>query len=153
MSPEAVARAERDLKIRAWIDAKSALETAKVNEHAARLEVARSVFPETFEGTRTIDLGGGYAIKCVKGFNYNLSESKKPRTPGMAPFATRKALNEIEKIGNEGPFIAERLVTWKPELSLTEYRDLDPQFKKIIDTALTISPALPSLEFVTPKGK
>ena len=151
---EDIARAKRDELLLKWQNASAALENAKVAETQARLEVTQHLYPQGVpEGTNNIDLGKGYTLKVVGKMNYNLSESAKPRNAAMKPFATRVALNEIEKLGNEGKFIAERLVKWQPELSLTEYRQLGDQYKKIIDTALTISPGIPSIEIVEPKGK
>ena len=154
MTPEQLKLAKRDELLLAWQAASAALENAKVAETQARAEVVKLMFdgkPAT-EGTNNFDLGNGYMLKIVGKVNYNLSESAKPKNPAMKPWATRMALNEIEKLGNEGKFIAERLVKWSPELSLTEYRALAPQYKAIIDTALTTSDGMPSVEIVAPKG-
>lgn len=153
-TPEQIAAAARDAVILDWRAKAEALETAKAQELVARGEVAK-LFPEPKEGTNTIDLGNGYKLKYVHSFNFNLSNSDQPKPEsGMEPLATDKALDLIEKMGNEGSFIAERLVKWSPELSITEYRKLlpDSPIKKAIDKALKISPAAPKITLETPKG-
>ena len=57
-----------------------------------------------------------------------------------------KALDLIEKSQEGGNVIAERLVSWKPELSVREYKLLSPQQKAYIDTVLTVKPGTPSVE-------
>lgn len=154
LTPEQIKQAKRDELLMAWQTASAQLENAKVAEIQARTEVVKLMFggKPAPEGTNNFELGNGYVLKITGKVNYNLSESAKPKTPGMQPWATRQALNELEKTGNEGKFIAERLVTWKPELKLSEYRDLAPQYKKIIDAALTTSDGTPTVEIVAPKG-
>lgn len=154
MNPEQLKQAKRDEALLKWQDASTALENAKVAETQARQEVVKLMFDgkPAPEGTNNFELGNGYVLKIVGKINYNLSESAKPKTPGMVPWATRTALNELEKTGNEGKFIAERLVKWSPELSLTEYRALAPQYKAIIDKALTTSDGMPSVSIEAPKG-
>jgi len=62
-----------------------------------------------------------------------------------------------------GPFIADRLVSWKPTFLLTEYRQLcedeakGDKFAKsvlnIVNEMLTITEGAPSLEIKEPKVK
>ena len=148
------AKAHRDRLILDWTQKQNELEIAKAAENEARLKLAQLCFPDPKEGTNTLELGNGYKLKLEHKMNYTLHNGKDAhKTDGREAFATTKALNAIEKLGNEGAFIAERLVSWKPELSLTEYRALDKQYRELIDKALKISPATPSLKFETPKGK
>jgi len=153
-TPEQIANAARDAVILAWRDKAEQLERLKAEELIARNAVAK-LFSDPKEGTNTIALGNGYELKYVHSFNFNLSNSDKPKPEsGMLPLATDVALDAIEKMGNEGKFIAERLVKWSPELSITEYRLLadDSPIKKAIDKALKISPAAPKITLVVPKA-
>lgn len=123
----------------------------KLVESLLRAEVVNRYFGSDIkEGMNNYDLGRGYTLKVTHGFNYNLSESEKPKNGGVVK-ATSLALARIKTLGNEGAFIAERLVKWTPELSITEYRKLGDEYKKIIDTALTISAASPKVEVAEPK--
>jgi hypothetical protein len=129
-----------------WQVSKKALEAAKETEAALRNELFAITFPAGLVGTDNYELGQGYKLKGVGKINYNLNNKDG---------ATEKALGVLETLGNEGTFIAERLVSWKPTLSVTEYKSLsaDSPYKRIIDAVLTTSPGLPTLELVEPKAK
>lgn len=134
----------KEQKLQRWLDAQAALAQAKEVENAARKEVV-AAYPfdhDKKEGTQTIELANGYKLKVVLKQNYNLDKD-----------ATDEALDTLEKIGEDGKFIAERLVKWKPDLSLTEYRLLKPEHKAVIDKVLTITEGTPALELVEPKAK
>ena len=140
---------ELSQKLMLWQAKAKELETVKAAELVLRNEVFRLAFANPKEGTNSIEMGNGYQLKAVYKYNYSLSESKQPRNGGT-PFATTVALNAIEALGNEGKFLAERVVTWKPELSIKEYRDLDPKYKVLLDKALTITPGTPALSIKAP---
>ena len=91
--------------------------------------------------THTHELGNGYKLKAKRPINYKLDRD-----------LCEVALDAISGIGNEGSFIADRLVKWEPKLSVSEYAKLSPQYKAEIDKALTTTPGLPTLEFIAPKG-
>ena len=138
--------ANRDAKILAWEQAVKALAAAKDAEAALRKEVLAEAFafdPEALrEGTENFELGNGYKLKAVFKISRNLNNENE---------AVDKVLLKIEKAGAEGQFIAERLVKWKPELSVSEYKKLPEKFKKMIDEVVTSKEATPSLELVAPK--
>ena len=140
--------ANRDAKILAWEAAVKALAAAKDAEAALRKEVLAEAFafdPEALrEGTENFELGNGYKLKAVFKISRNLNNENE---------AVDKVLSKIEKTGPEGSFIAERLVKWKPELSVSEYKKLSEKFKKMIDEVVTSKEAMPSLELVAPKSK
>lgn len=140
--------ANRDVKILAWEESVKALAAAKEAEAALRREVLAEAFqfdPEALrEGTENFELGNGYKLKAVFKISRNLNNEND---------AVDKVLSKIEKAGAEGQFIAERLVKWKPELSVSEYKKLPEKFKKMIDEVVTSKEATPSLELVAPKSK
>ena len=140
--------ANRDALILKWQEATKVLAAAKESESALRAEVLKNAFafnPEALrEGTENVELGAGYKLKAVFKISRNFAGGQG---------AVEKALQKIEKNGPEGEFIAERLVKWKPELSVTEYKNLPEKFRKLIDEALTSKEATPSLELVAPKSK
>jgi len=118
-----------------------------------RKYIVKREFPKPQEGTNTKELGQGYQLKSVIKYNYNLSSND----------IVEKCLDHISALGNEGPFIADRLVSWKPSFLITEYRDLCERKDKgdasaikilnIVNEMLTISEAAPTLEIKSPKGK
>lgn len=140
--------ANRDAKILAWEQAVKALAAAKDAEAALRKEVLAEAFafdPEALrEGTENFELGNGYKLKAFFKISRNLNNENE---------AVDKVLSKIEKTGPEGAFVAERLVKWKPELSVSEYKKLPEKFKKMIDEVVTSKEATPSLELVAPKSK
>jgi len=137
----------RDNKILAWQEAVKTIAAAKDAEAALRKEVLKECFnfeSDEREGTENVELGNGYKLKAVFKLNRRLDNKDE---------GVDKALTKIEKSGPEGQFVADRLVKWKPELSLSEYKKLPDKFKKLIDEVLTASPGTPSLELVEPKAK
>lgn len=136
----------RDDLLLNWKNAKDALETAKAVELALRQQVIDVEFSgHKEEGTETHNLGEGWKVKAVFKLNYTVDKE-----------TIDDALTAIEETGPEGKFIAGRLIKFKPELAVSEYRllcDEHPEFKRIVDAALTIKPGTPSLELVPPKAK
>jgi len=126
-----------------WEKAKAALEVAKEVEMTLRNEVVAAFWPNgADEGTTRVPLANGYSLKYVRKINHTLGDNEE----------VEKALADIAALGPEGKFIAKRLVGWTPKLYLTEYRQLDGQYKKIIDKVITTKDAAPSLEIVEPKA-
>ena len=153
---------QRNALIRNWLDAKKALETAKDAEMNLREEVTKVLFPTPKKGTQRFSLGEGYNVKLVYKLNPKLGDAEKLNASGdKIPVNDQieATLIEIEKVGNEGVLLADRLIKTKYELSMSEYQKLDesnPSHKKIkaeIDKILTLTPAAPSLEFEEPKPK
>lgn len=136
-----------------WQEKKAAIETAKAEEMELRKYIVTRAFPQKQEGMNNKELGNGYQLKAGIKYNYNLADNDK----------VEECLNHISALGNEGPFIADRLVGWTPSFHLTEYRLLcEAKAKgeqraidilKIIDQMLTISEAAPSLEITIAKNK
>jgi hypothetical protein len=143
-----------DALLMLWQQKKDAIETAKAEEMELRKYIVRREFPKPVEGTNSKPLGdSGYQLKAVVKYNYNLADNDK----------VEECLNHISALGNEGPFIADRLVSWSPSFKLVEYRKLCEDKDKgdtraikilnIINDMLTISEATPTLDIVAPKAK
>ena len=143
--------AERDRLLLAWEESKKALEVAKEKEMEQRKAVVAFAFdPNKESGTERIELGNGYQAKAVKKVSYSFIKTEGGK---LNKDAIDKALAKIEKVGGAaGELIAERLVKWTPDLSLTEYKQLDEKFKKIIDEVIVTSEGAPTLEIITPKA-
>lgn len=142
----------RDLLIQQWLAAKQQLDSAKEIEAALRGELVTTYFDnQKEEGTENLELGNGYKLKAVKKLSYRIDKN-----------AIDGALDAIEKLGEEGKFIAGRLVKWQPELSVSEFKKLQENASSptvaqtivaLITPVLTITPGMPSLEFVEPKAR
>ena len=154
--------ARRDAEILEWRGLKEQSSFYVNAEREARAKVTATLFPAARKGTQRYELGAGYKVKLVYGFNYKLGNKElvDPATNELTPINKQGKVVEdpIGEIGNEGPFLAERLIRWKPELVEKEYLALDPEIpahvevKALIDAILTITPATPTLELEEPKA-
>jgi hypothetical protein len=141
---------ERDRRLAAWDEAKKVLEAAKATEGDCRKAVFEYCFPNPKEGTNRIELNNGYALKAVNKINYKIA------APNAAVDAVQ---DEAEKLGNEGTFLIERIITWTPNFSKSEYTKLDvslpvhAKIKQLVDSVLEIKPGMPTLEIEEPKAK
>lgn len=143
----------RDQVLTAWDHCKKQLAEVKANELEWRKYVVKRAFPDKQEGTNTVDLGNGYTLKAAIKFNYKLADNT----------IVKKTLDAITKIGNEGAFIADRLVSWSPSFLLMEYRELQKQAESGSDTAqqilakigemLVVDEAAPTVSIIAPKVK
>lgn len=135
-----------------WQELKDAVEKAKDAEMEMRKYIVKRAFPEPKEGVNKLDLGQGYELKAGVKFSYKLDPDNDK---------VEKALDDIATMGNEGAFLATRLVKWEATFLLTEYRklqaddatDIQKKIKKRIDEVLTITNAAPTLEIKEPKSK
>lgn len=142
-----------DALLMLWADKKKAIQEAQEDEMTLRKYIVGRAFPQKQEGMNTKELGAGYQLKAAIKYNYNLADNAK----------VEECLNHISDLGNEGPFIADRLVSWKPSFLLTEFRQLQEakdrgdaravQILNIVNKMLTITEAAPTLEIKAPKVK
>lgn len=140
-----------------WEQAKAALGAAREAEMSLRrLYVAIASDPMKHKGTETVALGSGYKAKIVKKINYGFIKNADNRVDVDEIIS---AQNEIEKLGNEGVFLAYRLIKLSPELVVSEYNKLEPDSnpthkaaKAVIDRVIVTSEGAPTLEIVAPKG-
>lgn len=142
--------AERDRLLAVWEASKAAMETAKENEMAARKAAqAFSFGPAAKEGINTQPLANGYELKFGKKMGYNIKASNE---------AVEAAEEEASTVGNEGQFLFERIITWTPNFSKSEYNKLVPQMathkriKDLVDALLEIKENTGSLEIKAPKA-
>lgn len=144
--------AERTRLLVDWEAQKVALEVAKEKEMTARKAVVDFAFdPNKTSGTERVELGNGYVAKAVKKINYGWIKDESGK---LNKKLIDRALEKIEKIGGAvGELVAERLVKWEPSLSLTEYKQLDDKFKKVIDEVIVTTEGAPTLEIIAPKAK
>lgn len=136
-----------------WDNKKKAIDKAKAEEMDLRKYIVSRAFPKKEEGMNTKPLGNGYELKAAVKYNYNLADND----------TVENCLAKVAALGNQGPFIADRLVSWKPSFLLTEYRQLGEdaakgdkfvqEVLKAITPMLTISEGAPTLTIVEPKVK
>lgn len=122
-----------------WHDAQKQLTFWKDKEAELRGEVVKRRFNDVSAGTRHSPLNNGWKLTAVFKDNYNLDRVKGG-----------EAYDKIEAID---PTLADFLVKYKPELSISTYKTAPDWAKALIGDALTITPGTPSLELVAPKAK
>lgn len=147
--PEFIAK--RDDLLVAWQGAKQKLDEAKELEAEFRKASVEFISdPSKKSGTENIELGNGYKAKTVKKLNYGFVKTDDGK---LDKKALDRALERIEKDGPVGELIAERLVKWTPDLSLSEYKLLSDKYKNIIDAVIVTTEGMPTLEIIEPKAK
>lgn len=137
----------------AWKAAADALEKAKTLETALRTAVFEIKFPDPKEGVNRTDLANGWTLKAQYPYSYKVTNKEAQ---------TEKAIDAITAISQQAGFIADRLIKWEPDLSIKEYRLLNPDnpaaqtaeqkaILAILQPILTIRPGSPQLEIEAPK--
>ena len=141
--------AASDIKLYAWMGIEGLQRGVKATEQDWRKDIFAAYFPGHRKGTVNRDLGNGYILKAVGKLNYKLDP---------AIDKVEAVMDAIEKVGNEGAFLADRLVKTKYELAEGEYNKLaadnttQSEIKALVDSILTITDGSPSLEIVPPKA-
>ena len=131
--------AEQLDKLAFWYENAKALASLKELESKLRTELIIELFNKDKDsGTESVEMPNGFQLKATKKLDYKLDNKQ-----GQVEAVT--AILE--------PELAKKLVKWKPELSVSAYKEIDPQTQKLFDGCLTIKPGMPSLEIVPPKGK
>jgi hypothetical protein len=134
----------RDDSILEWTRSAVELATAKKEENTLREFVVKTCFPTHKDaGTENFELGKGYKLKAVFKLNFKFPDIDK----------LNKALDAFEAKGDAGKLLSERVVKWKPELSLTEYKQLPAEYAELLTPCIETSPGTPSLELVIPDEK
>lgn len=143
--------AKRDVLLKTRDDAKDVAAKAKESEMEARKAVQAFAFGKAVkEGMNNQPLANGFELKFGNKLNYGFKASNEQ---------IDKAEDAAAQAGNRGSFLFERIVTWKPEFSKTEYNKLDitdptdKKIKELIDELLDIKQATGSLEIKAPKAK
>lgn len=136
------------VKLYAWNSLATTLTNVKALETSWRKDMFTAFFPGHQKGTKSLDIGNGYILKAVGKINYKVDPDVDK---------VDKVIAAIEKTGDAGKFLAERLLKTKIELGEGEYNKLDPndktqnKIKALVDSVLTSSDGTPSLEIVAPK--
>lgn len=142
-----VSTLDRDTAIQKWRDAQVALANAKVYEQALRMKIVQLGFPAEFaamnssEGTKNLELGGGWKLQAVFKQNYNLPNFD----------IVQKTLTAIRELGtNEAQAAYERTVKFKPELAIGEYKKTGGEPRKLLDAIVTMKPGLTEVKLIEP---
>ena len=157
---------QKDAIVAEWMNARTqGAHWVGYERDTMRPKLVSALFPDPKKGTqRYFDPAGRGAIKMVYGFDYKLGDKDlvDEATGNKVPIRDQVSavVDKIEALGGPAArIIHERLITWSPSLSETEYLKLDCNdplqlsIKELIDEILTVKPKTPSLEIEPPKAK
>ena len=152
---------DRDNLLMDWRKSKDVLDKAKAQEADLRGKVVACYSdPDKETGTENVPIGNQWFVKVEKKLNFTLKSFNegvsKQQAVGAALTAMAQATKDSQ--GNElnpqlGAVVAARLVKWEPELSVSEYKQLLPGHREIIDSVLEVKPGSPTVTLVPPKEK
>ena len=128
--------------LKEWYALKQQLDELKNKEIVIRQFIVAGLFPNPVEGTNTHPLndGTGAVAKATHVLNRAVQV---------------ELLEELEKslaTDNNLPKLdLKKLVRWKPEVAVKEYRTLTDEARHLFDQVLVIKPGMPGLEIMIPK--
>lgn len=139
----------RDKLLVDWQAEQKILEAAKEKEMKLRKEIIALCFdPAKQAGTEYHELGNGWKLKGGKSITYGWVKDQHDELNRDAIYV---ALNTIAGLSPESKLVAERLVKWQADLSLSQYKLLNAAEKTVIDTVIVTKPGAPKLEIIPPK--
>ena len=98
--------------------------------------VAMLADPSIDEGTEKVEIVPGWLVEIGKSLTYKLDNSED------------KVLAVAAILDGD---LAPKLIKWKPELSVSTYKQLDVETKALFNGCLEIKPAKPTLKIVEKK--
>lgn len=132
-----------------WYLLKKQLAEVKTAESLMRSRIAKFFFPTPDEGTNTHPLkdGTGANLKMVHTIDRKVDEGELE--------ALREAMSKAEDDPKDNLHGLEldftKLIVWKPELKLSEYRKLSEAQRAVFDRVLVVKPGMPQLDITIPK--
>lgn len=124
-------------KIGRWTQLQNQLAAIKDEEMKLRKEIFDQCFPAPTEGASTIDMPEGWKLKGTYKLTRSLDEAALPAV-----------IAELHK----HKVATDQLITYRPNLSVSTYRKLDPKWQRVLEQAMEIKPGAPTLELIAPKS-
>lgn len=122
-----------------WARLHEALKDARQREAAARVELLEAVFPAGLtRGTNRAVLSEKYIFKAVS--------RPEPKVPAIDKL--RAALAKLCARGPVGELLAERLVRWRPEISVSELDKLEARDAKLFAGVIEVRLGAPAVELI-----
>jgi hypothetical protein len=118
-----------------WHAVKQAIRDLQKEEQTLRTGLFGGTFTAPREGVNNFTLPDGSILKGTYELNRNLVKDFQQKLPAL-------------KLPQE---IVDKLIVTKYSLSVKEYKALEPEVRKKVDSILDIKPAMPKLELVPPK--
>jgi hypothetical protein len=119
-----------------WFELTQKLSDIKAAEMELRKKIFAAYFTNPNEGTNTHPLSDGWVLKGQYKIDRKVDEA---------------VLTTLSTVFKDHKIVVKDLVTYKPELNIRAYRDLDEEQQKLFNQALVIKPGSPAMEIVKPK--
>ena len=134
-----------------WYKAEEARALAAAAEKKAREALAEAYFKNATEGTNTIELGFGKQLKVECRINRTID---KPQLDAMQAFCADEADQSPEAVAlrAQTKALLEALIRFKPDLSVSAFKALDADQKKIVGDLVTEKLGSYGVEIHTPKA-
>jgi hypothetical protein len=128
--------------LKEWYDLKQQLDDIKNKEVVLRQFIVAGLFPDPKEGTNTYPLndGTGAVAKATHVLNRAVQIE-----------LLDELVKSLDANTNLPQLDLDKLVRWKPEVSIKEYRALTDEERNLFDQVLVIKPGMPGLEIMIPK--
>lgn len=133
--------------ISAWHAAKAKMAEWTSKERELRDAIVAKYFPEGTEGTNTMNLDFGKALKA------NITVSRgvdKAQLEAMKTSEDAKLAADPEYKSNLMPLLDE-VVKYRPEVSTSGWKELSAESRLLLADVVTEKPGAPSLSIETPK--
>lgn len=147
--PAAAQITEADLS--EWYKLQNDLAKLKARESQMRKVLFSHFFPKAEEGVNTYDLpevnGVPYELKGTRKIDRKVDEAVLKKMTEVSKTDAGEVPSEFDQLGVS----ADKLVRWKPELNVGEYRKLSDNVRAVVDKMLIIKDGSPSME-IKPKS-
>lgn len=134
-----------------WYLLKKQLGEVKSAEAMMRTRIAKFFFPTPDEGTNTHPLkdGTGANLKMVHSIDRKVDEGELAALDEALAIAQNDPTNNLHTFSKEIDLT--KLIVWKPELKIAEYRKLTEAQRQVFDRILVVKPGMPQLDITIPK--
>jgi hypothetical protein len=123
------------------------LAAAKASEAVARSRVRDLLYPDgwDWEGTDKYQLPGGWVLEFKRTINVGIDKAQLP--------SIKEAIEALPVDPDSGECASMDAISYRPDLSMSKYRDMRPDAKKLLSEALTFTPGSPGIKTEPPKQK
>lgn len=143
------AQAVTPAELAKWYNLKKQLADVKTAEILLRTRIFKFFFPTPEEGTNTHPLkdGTGAELKAVHTIDRKVDEGELEALKAALAEAATDDKNNLHGL----EFDFDKLIVWKPELKIAEYRKLSEAQREVFDRVLTVKPGSPQVDIKIPK--
>ena len=138
----------RDKLLVEWQAKKTALDTLKAEELEARKRIVELMYDKSKIGSQcTYKLGNGYKVTVKIPVHFSFIKDHDNRVDVAK---LKETIYDIAIGAGGGTELTDSLVRWKPELSVSTYRELEPKYRQLIDEVVVTTVGTPQVEILTP---